>query len=388
MWFLCNDCSLCQLPVNLSSMIENKDMLAPWLALHRINGLGPIGYQKLLQKFGSPQDVFDGDQETLKQCGMREPVIKHIKQPDWKQVEADMLWLDKSGCHLVTYYDSRYPALLKEIADPPMVLFVKGNIEALHTVQLGMIGTRNPDNGGKKTAIEFARGLAQSKISVTSGLALGIDSYSHQGALEGGGPTIAVTGSGLDMVYPARHRQLAEKISDNGALVSEFPPGTEPIPANFPRRNRIISGLSVGIMVIQAALRSGSLITAQHAAEQGREIFAVPGSIHNPLAKGCHALIKQGAKLVESIQDILEELKPLATVVLEKNISQESRTDQIDIGEDYKKLLQSMAYDPVSIDQLIEITGLTADTVSSMLLVLEVRGLVASQPGGIYMQIN
>ncbi|MEE8233465.1 MAG: DNA-processing protein DprA, partial [Gammaproteobacteria bacterium] len=229
-------------------------------------------------------------------------------------------------------------------------------------------------------------------VTVTSGLASGIDGCSHQGALNANGFTIAVTGNGLDMIYPARHKALAEKIVDNGILVSEFPPGTKPVSANFPRRNRIISGMSTGVLVIQAALRSGSLITARYAMEQGREVFAIPGSIHNPLAKGCHTLIKQGAKLVESVNDIVEELGSLAAVVIDENVPKKNDVknnlyeEKLDV--DYKVLLDTMAYDPISVDRLIELTGLTTDSVSSMLLILELRGLVVSQAGGVYMRVN
>ncbi len=217
---------------------------------------------------------------------------------------------------------------------------------------------------------------------------MGRDSCSHLGAFNANGYTIAVAGNGLDMIYPARHKALAEDIVDNGILVSEFPPGTKPIPANFPRRNRIISGMSTGVLVIQAALRSGSLITARYAMEQGREVFAIPGSIHNPLAKGCHALIKQGAKLVESVNDIVEELGSLATVVIDENASKKKNIYKEELDADYKVLLDTMAYDPISIDKLIELTGLTTDSVSSMLLILELRGLVFSQAGGVYMRVN
>jgi len=217
--------------------------------------------------------------------------------------------------HILTLHDPAYPALLKEIADPPPLLFVRGDPAVLSRPQLGIVGSRNPTPGGRSLAEDFARSLSRCGLVVTSGMALGIDAAGHRGALRGGGTTLAVAGTGPDRIYPARHRDLARAIVEQGAIISEFAPGTPALPSNFPRRNRIISGLSLGVLVVEAACRSGSLITARLAAEQGREVFALPGSIHNPLARGCHHLIRQGAKLVEDIEDIVEELGPLAAVI-------------------------------------------------------------------------
>jgi DNA processing protein len=376
----------------IKNMAKNNEVRALWLALHRIKGLGPVGQRKLLDAFPSIKEIFSADAHALREFGFKEKTVNAICQPDWESVEADLLWLDSPGHHLVTIASDEYPPLLREIPDPPIVLFAHGHVEALKSIQIGIVGSRNPDTAGRKLADEFARELVYAGATVTSGLALGIDGCSHQGALDAGGHTIAVTGNGLDMIYPARHKALAEKIVENGILVSEFSPGTKPIPANFPRRNRIISGMSTGVLVIQAACRSGSLITARYAMEQGREVFAIPGSIHNPLAKGCHTLIKQGAKLVESVNDIVEELGSLATVVMGESVTE--KTDQKigqgkeELDADYKVLLDSMAYDPISIDRLIELTGLTIDSVSSMLLILELRGLVVSQAGGVYVRAN
>ena len=369
-----------------------EDDRAFWLALHRIRGLGPIGQRKLLDAFPTVKQIFSADDSTLKKTGLNKKSRASVYQPDWETIEADLVWLDMPDHYLITINDEAYPTLLREIPDPPVVLFAHGCPEVLKTIQIGIVGSRNPDTAGRKTADEFARELVYAGATVTSGLALGIDGCSHQGALNANGYTIAVTGNGLDMIYPARHKTLAEKIVDNGILVSEFSPGTKPVAANFPRRNRIISGMSTGVLVIQAALRSGSLITARYAMEQGREVFAIPGSIHNPLAKGCHTLIKQGAKLVESVNDIIEELGFLATVVIDENVSRKNDVknnhyeEKLDV--DYKVLLDTMAYDPISVDRLIELTGLTTDSVSSMLLILELRGLVVSQAGGIYMRVN
>lgn len=359
-----------------------------WLALYRIDGLGPVGQSKLLDAFPAIKEIFSADLTSLKALGLSDSSITSIREPDWEKIEKDLIWLDMPGHHLVTINDDEYPSLLREISDPPVVLFTHGRLEVLKSIQIGIVGSRNPDTAGRKAANEFARSLVYAGATVTSGLALGIDGCSHQGALDANGQTIAVTGNGLDMIYPARHKALAEKIAENGILVSEFPPGTKPIPANFPRRNRIISGMSTGVLVIQAALRSGSLITARYAMEQGREVFAMPGSIHNPLAKGCHALIKQGAKLVESVNDIVEELGPLATLVINENASEKNQQIAETLDANHKLLLDSMAYDPISIDSLIELTGLTTDSVSSMLLILELRGLVVSQAGGVYVRVN
>jgi DNA processing protein len=236
---------------------------------------------------------------------------------------------------------------------------------------------------GAETARDFARSLSRAGLVITSGLALGVDSASHQGALDGGGQTVAVFGTGLDRVYPARNRKLAHAIVEQGgALVSEYPPGMEPLPANFPRRNRIISGLSLGTLVVEAALRSGSLITARYAAEQGREVFAIPGSIHNPLARGCHRLIRQGAKLVETAQDIIEELAPQLRAALAEAGPDRGEAEQPGMDEEYRRLLECLDDGTSSVDQLVQRSGLTADAVSSMLLLLELQGYVVSTAGG------
>ena len=249
-----------------------------------------------------------------------------------------------------------------------------------------MVGSRNPSVSGSETAREFAYHLATSGLSITSGLAIGIDGASHAGAMDAGGITIAVTGTGLDRVYPASQYDLAHRIAEQGALVSEFPPRTQVKSGNFPRRNRIISGLALGTLVVEAAHKSGSLITARLASEQGREVFAIPGSIHNPMARGCHRLIRQGAKLVETANDVLEELAPLLRELqpLPNPGTQEPLERQHELDADYQLLLKCMGFDPTPIDLLIERSGLTAEVVSSMLILLELEGHVSSAPGGIY----
>lgn len=309
-----------------------------------------------------------------------------LRMPDWNQVEQDLIWLSKPDRHVVTLHDPRYPELLKQIPDPPSMLYVQGDVSLLSQWQIALVGSRNPSASGRDTSYEFSRYLAGGGITITSGLAMGIDAAAHQGALAAGGKTIAVIGTGLDRVYPAKHRDLAHDIAKNGTIVSEFPLGTPPRAENFPRRNRIISGLSLGTLVVEAAIRSGSLITARMALEQGREVFAIPGSIHNPLARGCHQLIREGAKLVETANDILEELGAMAGVqaFVEAEQSQSALSSELD--SDYQMLFKYLGYDPIQIDDLIERCELTADAVSSMLLLLELQGEIESLPGGRYVR--
>jgi DNA processing protein len=296
--------------------------------------------------------------------------------------KADLAWEAASPSHhILTLMDEAYPSCLREIAKPPLILYVKGQVEVLKARQLAIVGTRKPTPGGRAMAAHFAQGLVQAGFLVTSGLALGIDGVAHEAALTAGGQTIAVIGSGFHQLYPARHGRLAERIASAGALISEFSVDTPPNAYNFPRRNRIISGLSEGVLVVEAALRSGSLITARHALEQNREVFAIPGSVNNLMAQGCHALLKQGAKLVENLADILEELSPKVEYktknkagILGKNCSNLSHEEQI--------LVQALGFDVVSIDELVARTGLNVQTVARRLVELEFLGLVQSTPGG------
>ncbi|WP_084610281.1 DNA-processing protein DprA [Sedimenticola selenatireducens] len=357
-----------------------------WLALLHTPGLGSRGINRLLGfSGGDPRPLFGAQHPA--HSGLRKESIAWLRGPDWDQVEQDLRWLEGDNRTLLTLRDARYPPLLREIADPPPLLFVQGNAATLEMAQLAIVGSRNPTPSGQQTALDFARFLANAGLAITSGLAAGIDGAAHRGALETMTPTLAVTGTGLDRVYPARHRDLAHRIAEQGALISELPPGTPPLPANFPRRNRIISGLSVGTLVVEAAQKSGSLITARLATEQGREVFAVPGSIHNPLARGCHALIRQGAKLVETAEDILEELSPLLGTLLkeplEKPAAEVESTPRRWDGE-YQLLMAALDFDPTPVDLLIQRSGLTADAVSSMLLLLELEGFVSAAPGGRY----
>lgn len=367
----------------------NKDDYAFWLALCRIKRLGSVGKKKLLDHFSSVEQVFSTDAATLKALGLRDESVSSICHPDWHAVETDMLWLEKPNHHLVTINCAEYPVLLREVGDSPVILFAHGQLDVLQDVQIAIVGSRNPDALGRQVAKEFARGLVYAGASITSGLALGIDGCSHQGALDVGGHTIAVVGNGLDMVYPAKNQPLAEKIVSTGVLLSEFVYGTKPLATHFPMRNRIISGMSVGVLVVQATLHSGSLITARYAMDQGREVFAIPGSIYSPLEKGCHALIKQGAKLVESVNDVIDELDSLvAAAVVPKTMTQNigAGADEYTLDADCNLLLDNISHNPISIDRLVYLTGLNIGNVASMLLMLELRGLVISQAGAVYVK--
>ena len=367
-----------------------QDELYYWLALWRAPGIGSRRFSRLLDKFGKPSAVFTASHEHLKTAGITQSAtLSYLRTPDKESVEQDLVWLEQPDNHLLTIESPNYPPLLREIPDPPPLLFVHGEPTLLSYPQLAIVGSRNSTPSGIETACSFARHLSASGLIITSGMALGIDAASHRGALSGNGLTIAVTGTGLDRIYPSRHRELAYEIADKGALVSEFPVGTSAARANFPRRNRIISGLCLGTLVIEAATHSGSLITARQAAEQGREVFAIPGSIHNPLARGCHRLIREGAKLVETVSDILEELGGLAPLALESVRQMEHPgNQQVELNSEYRDLLEIIGFDPVTVDMIVERSELTAEEVSSMLLVLELQDHVISVPGGRYSRVD
>jgi DNA processing protein len=352
---------------------------ALWVGLSLIAGLGSQGLRALLSQFGAPDQIYSAKLADLSKV-VPEKIARKINAGPYSAAAAPVLeWLQQPSNQLLTLADAYYPQALLEIQDPPPVLYAKGRLELLNAPSLAIVGSRNATPQGEKNAREFAKALSDNGYCIVSGLALGIDGAAHQGALDGHGSTIAVVGTGLDIVYPARHRQLAHQISERGLLISEFPLGTPSMAQNFPRRNRIISGLSRGCLVVEAHLQSGSLITARLAAEQGREVFAIPGSIHSPVAKGCHQLIKQGAKLVESIHDILEELGGIAL----------HGADDIDRAENvHNPLFDHMCFDPVGMDTLVERSGLTSEALSAMLLLLELEGRVTSLPGGRYQRIG
>jgi DNA processing protein len=338
---------------------------------------------KILQTH-TPDQLFAESAQALSALGLKNESIHAIRNPDWGIIDVDLTWLEQTNNSAIPVTDIRYPAQLREISDPPPLLFVRGNPELLMRPQIAIVGSRNPSSLGKETAFNFAKTLSHYGFVITSGLALGIDAASHQGALSAQGHTVAVAGTGLDRIYPARHKDLAIEIVNTGAMISEFPPGTTAKANHFPRRNRIISGLCQGLLVVEAARHSGSLITARMALEQNREVFAIPGSIHNPLARGCNALIREGAKLVETTQDILEELneyiqqdKAFPTVLMQSVLDLEQQT-----------LLNLVMFSPTSIDNLVENSGLSVEVISSMLLILELQGYLEATASGCYTRIK
>jgi DNA processing protein len=372
-------------------MDGSRESLRSWLTLLHAPDIGPITGTRLVTRFGSAPAVLEAGREAWVDAGLGTAAQQALNSPDELRLATDLDWLEKPGHHLITWDDPRYPPRLRQTEGAPLLLFVIGDPELLGLPQLAIVGSRNPTPVGLENAQAFAESLARAGLIINSGLALGIDGAAHRGALNGGGLTLAVCGTGLDRVYPARHRQLAHDISRHGALVSEFPPGTPAMAGNFPRRNRLISGLSLGVLVVEAALQSGSLITARLAGTQGREVFAIPGSIHNPLARGCHRLLREGAKLVESAQDILEEIGPLLANRTMPAAVDTRGASPADTGDgawqqdpDYVRLLEAMGYEPARVDQLVERTGFAADAVASMLLILELRNEVALAPGGVY----
>lgn len=352
---------------------QHPDILY-WLAAMRLEGIGPIRIKKWFDQLGDIKNIFSGYPKDLDSITPKQ--IDALKNVNFIAAERDLIWAQEKGCQLITINDDYYPALLKEIPDAPLLLYVLGDAKLLAAPQLAIVGSRNPTPVGKKAAEQFAYCLSQNGIVITSGLALGIDSASHRGALLAVGETIAVCGTGLAHMYPASNQKLAEEIQQKGAIISEFPPDTPPRAKHFPMRNRLISGLSLGVLVIEAALRSGSLITARFANEQGRDVFALPGSIHNPLARGCHYLIRQGAKLVETAQDILEELGNLRSLTEQRPLKSQKLTAKQEF------ILTQIGYEITALDAIIVRSGLTAGEVSSMLLVLELEGYVKIAPGG------
>lgn len=377
--------------------MKKTEVLESWISLWRVPGVGSVTFKKLLDKFDTPANVFATTASSLKQAGFSEKLVSSIKENQSTNCAKDDIdWINSAeNHHLITIHCSEYPALLKQISNPPPLLYVHGKLSLLNDPQIAIIGSRNPTQGGLSNTYEFSKFLGSSGLCITSGLALGIDGAAHQGALDVNSPTIAVIATGVDRVYPARHRKLAHKIVETGAIISEFPIGTQPKAENFPRRNRIISGLSQGTLVIEAAKKSGSLITARLASEQNREVFAIPGSIHNPLSKGCHQLIREGAKLVETAQDILEEMSKVIdmnTVVINSK-SNDTEPETIDSspleeGGEQSDLLEKMAYDPISIDELVIRTGQSPESIAAMLLILELQNKVSSNGGGTYTRIS
>ena len=388
-----------------------EQSLVYWLTLRHIPGLGNASARRLLDAFPRIEHIFSASHDQLRAAGLNAAQIRALESVDeasngtaleadtqvgmQADIQADIDWLQQAEHHIVTIRDPLYPQAMRDLADAPILLYVRGDPDYLSRPQLAMVGSRNPTAAGRATAREFAMHLSQTGITITSGLAAGIDGAAHTGALQGIAGTIAVVAHGLDIIYPARHQQLAQQISECGAIISEMPLGTTPLPGLFPRRNRLISAMSLGTLVVEAAKNSGSLITARYAMEQNREVFAIPGSIHNPMARGCHQLIRDGAKLVETADDILEEISALLPSVLENSSHDKAETatkqgqdDQqsgserrLALDPDHQKLLKCLAYEPASIDELVDRSGFKAAEVASMLLILELQGTIVCQDG-------
>jgi DNA processing protein len=359
-------------------MIDRQG-LADWLRLTLIPGIGGETQRKLLAAFGLPENIFAADPAAVRKLiGNKADLLFDFRPGE--AVDRSIEWASQPGQSILTLADDDYPAALLEIPDPPSVIYVRGRKELLARRGLAMVGSRNATVQGMQTAEQFARALVSHGLSIISGLALGIDTAAHRGALAADGDTIAVIGTGADRIYPARNRELAIAIAERGAIISEFPLGTPAIAANFPRRNRIIAGLSRGVLVVEAAIESGSLITARLAGEQGRDVFAIPGSIHSPVARGCHKLIKQGAKLVESAADVLDELGQL---VPPPPIASTSSSD----GTEHP-VLAAIGHHPCGLDEIVERSGLAAEKILPELLTLELCGRIAVLPGNRYQQLN
>jgi DNA processing protein len=373
-----------------------SDRARAWLSLLLVDGLGPRRLAGLYDRLDSPADWIDAPDRLLREAGLSERHLRALRQPDEQRLQRCYDWLAGAHRQLVTVDDPLYPPLLKRIPDAPPALFVAGDAETMVAPQIAIVGSRNATQGGLDHARSFAATLARSGFVITSGLAAGVDGRAHEGCLDAGGRTVAVAGTGLDQVYPARHRELARRISGSGALISQFPPGVGPLPGNFPARNRIISGMSLGVLVVEAGLKSGSLITARLASEQGREVFAIPGSVHNPLSRGCHRLIREGARLVETADEVVEDLEPLARELAGEieqllepapasgGLEESSRSPHISHDSEYSRLLDAIGFDPTPVDAIIERSQLTPAAVSSMLLMLELDGKVSAHAGGRY----
>jgi DNA processing protein len=374
----------------------DRDEIGGWLRLLLTPRVGPASARRLLAALGSPQAVFTATKETLLGVVPAREATELLKPPAdlAEQVAATLAWLDvpPGGAEraLITLGDPRYPAALLETADPPFLLFAQGRLALLQAPMVAIVGSRHPTAQGQENAHAFAQALSQAGIAVVSGLALGVDGSAHEGALAGGqGGTIAVVGTGLDRVYPKAHHDLAHRIAQSGLILSEFTLGTPPLSANFPKRNRIVAGLSKGTLVVEAALQSGSLITARLAMEMGREVLAIPGSIHSPQARGCHALIKQGAKLVETAQDVLEELRWQAATPWRQGAQAEAAEDELDADAPAEDpVLSAMGYDPVGQDALSARTGLGPADLGARLFELEMAGQVARLPGALFQRVG
>ncbi len=362
--------------------------LADWLRLTLCPGVGPAAQRALLAAFGPPGGIFAAGHTAITSVAGADVANRLLADPDAQALEAARRWCAEPGNHILTLADPGYPQTLLDIADPPTLLYVKGDPDVFVRPALAIVGARSATPQGAALAEAFARSLAGSGLTIVSGLALGIDAAAHRGALaDQGGTTVAVIGTGADRVYPARNRALAHEIAQRGAIVSEYPLGTPPLPHNFPRRNRLIAGLARGVLVVEAAVGSGSLITARLATEGGREVFAIPGSIHSPLSRGCHRLIRDGAKLVETAEDVLEELRWGATISPDApHRPAATVTRPLPEGES-ARVLDAIGFDPVDIDTLAVRSGLTLAALYAILLPLELDGHIGRLPGGRFQRL-
>lgn len=363
------------------SELSEQKALSDWLRLSAAPGVGGETQRKLLKVFGLPEAVFSANSLEVSAVIGRDLAATLFQHDASSKIEADLAWAAESGNRIITLADVDYPKALLDQPDPPVLLYAKGRIELLNTPSVAVVGSRNATKQGEANAEAFAEALSSAGITIVSGLALGIDAAAHRGGLKSAASTVAVIGTGPDRIYPARNADLARRIAESGLIISEFAVGTPPLANNFPRRNRVIAGLGIGCLVVEAAQRSGSLITARLAADMGRDVFAIPGSIHSPLSRGCHSLIRQGAKLVESAQDILEELHWESTLITAK--SSDSTADPAQAA-----LLAALGHEACSVDKLVDASRLTADAVLAILMALELDGRVAQLPGGLYQQLN
>ena len=392
------------LPRSNSNEPDSASQLMYWLAFLRAPGLSAAKRRAMFDTLGSIEAVINITGPQALALRVSSESITALKRPAQRMLDQDLVWLSSGPRCLIAIGDPRYPALLARAPDAPVAIFVEGSIERLALPTIAIVGSRGATNQGSDFAAALASAFSAVGLTVVSGLALGIDTSAHLGALVGPGSTAAVLATGLDRMYPKQNLALAERIvAEGGTLISEMPLGTAPLPALFPQRNRIISGLSLGVVVVEASVQSGSLVTARFAGEQGREVFAVPGSIHNPMARGCHQLIRQGAKLVESAADVLSELAPmiqggLSTVSLQSQSAapaakssplKKSRTAKLaealpQVDAETQSFLDLMGYDPVNIDRLVDLTGLSIAQLSGQLLGLELDGLIDKLSGARY----
>ncbi len=367
------------------SLSGDKGELESWLKLIRCAGLGARPIIALIERFGSAQAAIDAGPSAWRNAGASQASIDALSGIDPGRIEQDIEWCLMPNRGLLTWQDPKFPARLREIGGCPPALFFRGDPDLLALPQMAVVGSRTATPQGLETAEGFSAELSRRGLTITSGLALGVDAAAHRGALMAKGPTVAVCATGLDRVYPARHKALAEEIDRSGLLISEFAPGTAPRAEHFPRRNRLISGLALGVLVVEAARNSGSLITARLAAEQGRDVFAIPGSIHNVMARGCHQLIRNGAKLVESVDDILEEIGTQVGQWLRTAPPREAVAGSS--NHPCQDILDALGDDPQSIDVIAQRTGRAVDVLSAALLELELEGRIAPAAGGRVMRL-